>query len=216
VVGEFVPQVHHRTADAHASRELFGLTQKKHVITMLGGIREIKGTLVFLRAAQQVLLKYSNVIFVIAGSNYHDGTSSKRAYFDVCMKVVESLRQEGSIILLGEIANALDLIGASDIIVSPSLQTHFSRPVIEAWAYSKPVVAAKTAHMSDLIAHGINGFLVEPGDAQTFADCLVRLLNDDELCKRLGREGKKKASAEFDADKNLQTIVETCDAYLHA
>ncbi len=205
VVGEFSPRV--KNIDGERIN-YFGIPQNKRVITMLGGIEEIKGTLIFLKAAQQVVLKYSDVVFVIAGKNHR----RKDGYFEKCMAILESLGEAG--LLLGEIDNSLDLIAVSTIIVSPSIMTHFSRPIIEAWAYSVPVIASSTEHMRDLISNGADGLLYENGDHDALSHCICQLLDDKELGKRLGEEGKKKAKVQFDENKNLQIIVDICDSLI--
>ena len=178
---------------------------------MLGGILSIKGSIDFLRAAVRVARIRREVVFVIAGRVFKDETAATRSYYDACMKPSEELQSMGCLRITGEITDTAGLIAASDILVSPSPQTHFSRPVIEAWARSKPVVATRTAHMSDLVGDGVDGFLVGPGDDGALAERLLRLLDDSELCRRMGREGKKKAETLFDADRNIRKIVGICE-----
>lgn len=211
-VGEFiVPQ--RNIIDINIYRKVFKLPEDKKVVTMLGGIQYIKGTIDFLHAARIVSLKSSKVVFVIAGNNYkHD--SVNRNHYDECMNIVEILQHESSIYMFGDITNSLELIAASNIIVSPSTQTHFSRPVIEAWSFSKPVIAARTTHIQELITQDVNGLLFDVGNYNALSVLLIKLLNDEELCLRLGREGKKKVNEEFNAEKNLQFIIDICDSLI--
>jgi len=205
IIGEFSPRLKYVDRE---NKNCFGIPQNKRVITMLGGIEDIKGTLIFLKAAQQVVPKYSDVVFVIAGKNH----KRKGGYFDKCMDIIMSLGEAG--ILLGEIVNPLDLIAVSTIVISPSVMTHFSRPIIEAWAYSLPVIASNTEHMKDLISDGVDGLLFETGDYNALSHCICQLLDDVEFCRRLGEEGEKKVREKFDADKNLQKIIEICDSLI--
>jgi glycosyltransferase involved in cell wall biosynthesis len=213
IIGEFVPGGGSAGSAAAGSgcREGLELPAGGKVVTMLGGILNIKGTIDFLRAAVRVSRERRDVVFVIAGRVFRDETAGTRLYYDTCMKTSKELQSEGCLRIMGEIIDTAGLIAASDILVSPSPQTHFSRPVVEAWALSKPVVAVRTAHMSDLVGHGIDGFLVDPGDDGALAEYLLRLLDDPELCGMMGREGKKKAEARFDADKNIRKIIGICD-----
>lgn len=211
VVGEFVPRPAARRVDPKKLRRGFGLPPAGKVVSMLGGIKPYKGTMEFLRAARIVCEHHSNIRFVIAGSDLRDGSEQNRAYYEECMRAVRDLRSKGAVTMVGEITNPLDLVAASDIVVSPSPQAHFSRPVIEAWSFAKPVIAARTPHMEECITDGVNGLLFEPGDQSGLAGCISRLSRDSRLRARLGREGKKKASAEFDAERNCDTIVHACD-----
>jgi glycosyltransferase involved in cell wall biosynthesis len=214
VIGEFVPGGETGRLSPALCREEFGLPAMKKVVTMVGGFLRVKGTIDFLHAAERVARQSRDVHFVIAGTAARDGTAGVRQYYDACMKIAGELQSEGALTITGEITNSLHLIAASDIIVSPSPETHFSRPVVEAWAACKPVIAARTGHMGELIADGINGLLVDPGDDVALAGRIRRLLDSPELRDNLGREGKKKADAEFDAGKNVQRIVDICDGLI--
>lgn len=216
VVGEFVPLPPPGVSDAALLRNGFGLPTGKPVVAMLGGIKDIKGTIDFLLAAGEIVRTRPDVVFAVAGGNYREGSPAHREYYDRCMREVESLRRSGSICMLGEVPNPLDLITASDIIVSPSTATHFSRPVVEAWRLGKPVIAASTKHMRDLITHESDGLLVDAGDPGGLAQAIIRLLEDHPLCRRLAELGKEKAEAEFDAEKNLRIIVNRCDTHVRA
>jgi glycosyltransferase involved in cell wall biosynthesis len=216
VVGEFVPPPPSGVSDAAVLRNGFGLPAGRPVVAMLGGIKDIKGTIDFLLAAGEIVRTRPDVVFAVAGGDYREGSPAHRGYYDRCMREVELLRRSGSICMLGEIPNPLDLITASDIIVSPSTATHFSRPVVEAWRLGKPVIAASTAHMRDLITHESNALLVDAGDPGGLARAIIRLLEDHPLCRRLAEMGKEKAEAEFDAETNLRIIVDRCDTHVRA
>ena len=214
VIGEFFPAPPEGGLPQGTCRKLFGLPPSGRVVAMLGGIKEIKGTLQFLQAALEVQASHRDVVFAVAGSDFKDATPQVRAYFDACMDIARRLQDKGACALLGEIDNPLELVAASDIIVSPSTVTHFSRPIIEGWGFGKPVVAVRTKHTEELVTDGVNGLLVPAGDVRALASCFVRLLDDEGLCRRLGLEGKKKTQSDFDAETNLGRIVEIC-AGLH-
>jgi glycosyltransferase involved in cell wall biosynthesis len=213
-IGEFFPTGDAALYNKTICRRKFAFSKSKKVVLMLGGILDMKGTLDFLNAAQRIIDKRENVLFVIAGRTYKSENAERKIYFDKCMTVIKALEKRKAIRMLGEINNPLELIAASDIVVSPSTQTHFSRPVIEAWGFAKPVIATNTKHMKNLITNGINGLLFEVGDDDAFAHCICRLLNDDELCKKLGKNGKKETNTKFNAEKNIQTILKVCKSLI--
>ena len=216
VVGEFVPVGQAKEISRTQARAAFGLPDGRKVIVMMGGILEIKGTRDFLQAGATALARYPGAILALAGERRETREPEKRAYEESTMEVVRSLQSGDGIRVLGGISNPLDLIATSDILVAPSLQTHFSRPVIEAWAFGKPVVVYRTLHMERLIAHETNGLLVEPGDVEALAAAMIRLLEDPAMCQRLGAAGRSKVYAEFDATKNLAFIINTCTSLVGA
>jgi glycosyltransferase involved in cell wall biosynthesis len=215
IVGEFFPRPSFLSSDPMMYRKAFGLPPDNTIVSMLGGIVEAKGSLVFLRAAEQILHKNTNVVFVLAGEFQQSGIGAL-AYYHDCLEVVERIKKIGEIALLGEIPRAMELVYASNIVVSPSIKTHFSRPIIEAWGMSKPVVASKTVHMQNLITHNVNGLLFEVGDPNDLAVCIEKLLDDNHLCETLGRNGAIEVKEKFDAERNLKRITDLCDKLIEA
>ncbi|MEW6510898.1 MAG: glycosyltransferase family 4 protein [Bacteroidota bacterium] len=215
VIGEFFPTRSGGSLNGGAFREACRIPKGNRLIATLGGIYTLKGTMDFLRAAFLVSGRHNDVVFAVAGKQYRNGRHH-REYYDACMRLAHPLQVNGALLFLGEIANPLELIAASDILVSPSTVSHFSRPVIEAWGLSKPVIAARLPHMEDLIKDGVSGLLYNPGDYEGLSRAMLRLLDDTRLADRVAQEGKKKCLAEFDAETNLRNIIETCGDYLHA
>lgn len=214
VVKEFFADVALRTADQNTLRDLFGLPREHKVLSMLGGILEIKGTLDFLRAAEHVSARRKDVVFVVAGKQYRDANANERAYYDQCMRLCANPVLANNVKVFDEIPNAFELIAVSDIVVSTTTETHFSRPIIEAWGFGKPVIATKTDHHADLITHGVDGILFAVHDCSSLAEQMLELLEDEQLCRRLGQAGRTKVSTEFDAETNTKVIVNSCEALL--
>ena len=81
-----------------------------------------------------------------------------------------------------EVSRALD---ESTLLVLPSRSEGMGRVIVEAFCRARPVVASRVGGIPDLVEDGVNGLLVEPGDAEALADALVRLLTDRDLAERL-------------------------------
>jgi phosphatidylinositol alpha-1,6-mannosyltransferase len=64
---------------------------------------------------------------------------------------------------------------------------------LEAAAYGKPVVAGGVGGALDAVLDGETGLLVDPLDPLAVAEAIVRLLDDDELARRLGAAGQARA-----------------------
>lgn len=65
--------------------------------------------------------------------------------------------------------------------------------VIESMAAGKPVVATRVGGVPDLVEDGRSGFIVEPGDVAGFARCIVELLTDKDLRRRMGQRSRQLA-----------------------
>ncbi len=66
--------------------------------------------------------------------------------------------------------------------------------VFEYMAAGKAIVATKTGQIAEVIRHGHNGLLVEPGDAAGFAQVIIRLLKDPVERARLGQNACRQAA----------------------
>ncbi len=111
-------------------------------------------------------------------------------------------------------AEIAGLIGASDVLVAPSVPTRSGKregiPVVlmEAMSAGLPVVASALSGIPELVVDGASGLTVPPGDAPAIAAALRRLHDDPELRTRLGVAARERVVAEFDVDRNAGRLVE--------
>lgn len=95
----------------------------------------------------------------------------------------------------------------SDIFCYPSFHEGAPIAVMEAMACGLPVVATRVGGLPDLVADGISGVLVEPGDSSLLAQALSRLLEDPPLRRSMQQAGARIASERFDVENHVQTLV---------
>jgi len=69
--------------------------------------------------------------------------------------------------------------------------------VLEYMASGLPVVATRAGGTSELVRHGVEGFLVELGDHEALARHTVEILSKPELATALGRAGRERAAESF-------------------
>lgn len=67
----------------------------------------------------------------------------------------------------------------------------FPNTVSEAGYYGLPTVASRVAGVPELLVDGVNGLLVPPGDPETLAAALGRVLDDAALGARLGAAARR-------------------------
>jgi len=67
--------------------------------------------------------------------------------------------------------------------------------VMEAMVSSRAVIASRIGGIPDLVADGVSGLLVPPGDTKALREALTRLLENPELRIRMGDAGRKRVAA---------------------
>ena len=90
-----------------------------------------------------------------------------------------------------------DLLAAGLVLALPSRTESFGLAYLEAWANGKPVIGACAGGTPDVIADGVDGFLVPFGDVGGLAQRLKQLLQDHGLAAELGAAGRVKVEREF-------------------
>lgn len=105
-------------------------------------------------------------------------------------KLTASLRLDN--IIFGGFVNQAELprvYAACDVFVLPSDNEPWGLIVNEVMCAGLPVVVAdKVGCAPDLVKEGVNGFLMQAGDVQSLVRALSRLIVDDGLRGRMGRE----------------------------
>lgn len=79
----------------------------------------------------------------------------------------------------------------ADIFVLASEREGRPNVVLEAMAAGLPVIASNIAGVDELIQHGVNGLLFEPGDIPQLVDHLSYLTQHHEARERLGSAGRR-------------------------
>lgn len=69
--------------------------------------------------------------------------------------------------------------------------------IAEALLAGKPVVAANTGGIPDLVVHERTGLLVSPGAPEEIAEAVKALWNDTRLRESLAEQGRRRARARF-------------------
>lgn len=117
------------------------------------------------------------------------------------------------ILLLGPINHGekRDLLAACDVFAMPSRTDSFGIVYLEAWLYRKPVIAARTWGVTDVVQDGEDGLIVPFGDVTALAEAIAFLMDHPDLRDAMGRKGEQKALSLHTWDRKYPLI---CDLYL--
>jgi glycosyltransferase involved in cell wall biosynthesis len=101
------------------------------------------------------------------------------------------------------------LLADADVFVLPSHAEGLSNAMLEAMAAGLPVIVSRVGSLPDVIAHDINGLLMNPGDIEELTALMHMLATDANRRERLGRAANARAAAftpECAAGKLLETM----------
>jgi glycosyltransferase involved in cell wall biosynthesis len=83
--------------------------------------------------------------------------------------------------------------------------------LLEGMAVGVPVIGSAIGGVPEIIKDGENGLLVPPQAPRQLADAMVKLLDDDDLCRQMGARGREMVQA-FSVDKVATRLL---DDYAH-
>ena len=115
----------------------------------------------------------------------------------------EELRQWGRdrgisrVDFLGHRQDMDELMAVIDLFVLPSMTEGLPNVILEAFACAKPVVATDVGGIPEVVAHGENGLLVQPGRPALLARAMEKCLESPETAKMMGMAGFRKVQSEF-------------------
>lgn len=111
----------------------------------------------------------------------------------------------------------LSLIAASDVAVMPSVWPEpLSRFVLEAMVLSKPIVASKVGGNPDAVVDGENGFLVKSGSPADLANALSTLINNPNLCEKMGARSRELIEKVFSREEIVKKTLNLYQEVLEA
>jgi N-acetyl-alpha-D-glucosaminyl L-malate synthase BshA len=98
---------------------------------------------------------------------------------------------------LGKQDNVQSKLAVSDLMLMPSELESFGLAALEAMACKVPSVATDVGGVPEVITHGVNGFLAQPGDIATMTRYALEALQDRQKLKEMGEAARFEAQSRF-------------------
>jgi GalNAc-alpha-(1->4)-GalNAc-alpha-(1->3)-diNAcBac-PP-undecaprenol alpha-1,4-N-acetyl-D-galactosaminyltransferase len=154
---------------------------KEKIIINVGRLVEKKGQKYLIEAFSKLNSKGWKLVFL--------GDGHLRSELE---KMICNLKISDKVFFIGTTKNIGEWLNKSSIFAFPSILEGFPNALAEAMSYGLPCVSfdCKTGP-SDLINNGVNGFLVEEKDVQSFTEKIQILIEDDVLRAKLSAEAQK-------------------------
>jgi len=182
---------------------------KEQTILYIGTIIRKKGVFELAQIFNKIIETNPAATLTLIGNDSPDlKTGSESTY-----KLVEALFSKkalSKVKYLGKVPykETIGHIKNTHVCTFPSFAETLGMVTIESMALHKPVVNTNIGWAQELIDDGKNGFLVHPSDIDQYAKKVSLLLNDKELCLKIGKEARLKIESTFNINKIADTNIE--------
>jgi glycosyltransferase involved in cell wall biosynthesis len=185
----------------------------KKIIFRGGRFTKHKGTEWFIRNVMPKLPE--DYILVSAGGGVAKATAGDENYYPKCEQAVKDLKLENRVKLLLNLkrSDLKKLFNACDLYISPNIKVPgsmegFGITAIEAAACERVVLASNLEGLKDAIKDGQDGFLLEPENADVWAEKIKELLENNDFRTEFGKRSKKYVEENFTWEKVSKRYLE--------
>jgi glycosyltransferase involved in cell wall biosynthesis len=216
-LGRFAP------GDGDAARASLGLDGRP-VVAYFGFVYPSKGFREFIEAASLVSASGVEAAYLIVGGPVRGDEFFRtilgrvlRAsglapdYYDEAKELVTGLGLDESVRFLPFTQDTPTLFRAADVIVAPSRGPELGRPVLEAAACGRAVVASGSLDGGGIVQPDETGVLVPRRSSDSLAAALTALLGDPGQRDAIGHAARLFAEAHFDASANAERVMDIYD-----
>lgn len=181
--------------DDRSALSEFGVELGDPVVGIVAGLRPEKDHSTFLHAARLVLQDIPRARFLVVG----DGLL-RADLEDVCRQlgIARSVHFAGNRSDVGSFLRAMDIFTLSSRTVEC-----FPFALLEAMACARPAVCTDVGGVSEIVEHGVSGYLVNPRDPQQLAMRWKELLSDPGVARRMGKAGRARVESLFSLQRSV-------------
>lgn len=111
--------------------------------------------------------------------------------------LVRKNRLQKDVFFLGKQNAVHEKLAAADLFLLPSQLESFGLAALEAMACEVPVIATNAGGVPEVVEHGLDGFLVPPGDVQGAARHAIEILSRSDRGREMGKTARIHAKKKF-------------------
>ena len=117
---------------------------------------------------------------------------------------IQELDNNKNVQCLGWQENASELIAIADVITLTSRWEGMPYVLLEAMAWSHPVVATAVNGCREIVEQGVTGYLVPNNDVKSWANSVIKLLADAKKSSEMGQCGNLRLKEKFSLEKMIE------------
>jgi N-acetyl-alpha-D-glucosaminyl L-malate synthase BshA len=123
--------------------------------------------------------------------------------------LIRKKKLQKDILFLGKQDQVYEKLAVADLFLMPSQLESFGLAALEAMACEVPVIATNVGGVPEVVEHGVDGYLVEPGDVKTAATYAIEILSRADRGREMGQIARINAKKKFCAND----VIPTYEAY---
>ena len=175
---------------------------KSKMVLFLGFLSKAKGCLDIPDVAKIVNLQFPETYWVLAGS----ATPEEQR---LLKEKISENKLQNRFVLPGWVQDEekTALLQSASVFFLPSYSEAMPMSVLEAMSWGLPIISTTVGGIPQLVKQKINGYLIEPGDIDGFADRLKELLSNDTLRQTMGEQSLRFIKEYYSFDGHLQKIM---------
>ncbi len=127
---------------------------------------------------------------------------------------IAALGLEDTITFAGWVKDKEVFFQSIDIFCLPSLEEAFGIALLEAMAYSKPIVASHSFGPAEILSHETDALLAEPGSPQDLADKLASYIDHPEKAPLFVERAYQKMKNTYEMNKVSEKLVGILEQFL--
>jgi glycosyltransferase involved in cell wall biosynthesis len=183
--------------------------QGRFMIGFVGRISREKGPFDYVHIAVNILKKYPDTEFLVAGKGPEEESMKK---------LLQQTGIASSFYFQGQLdeQQLRELYSKLDLLLLTSYTEGLPITVLEASAMGVPLVATRVGGVCEIIQDGYNGLLADAGDIETLSVLALKVLEDKALADKFKRNGRKKVEEEFSLAASVKEIEGVYERVLSA
>jgi len=104
--------------------------------------------------------------------------------------LVRKKRLQKDVLFLGKQNGVYEKLAVADLFLLPSELESFGLAALEAMACEVPVIATNVGGVPEVVEHGVDGYLVEPGDVKEAARYAIEILSRADRGREMGQNAR--------------------------
>ena len=207
----FPQSITSQIVDSNNLKKQYGISEDDFVFGFIGRVVKDKGINELVSAFKTISNDYDNVKLIIAG-NFEETLDP------LLPEIKNEIHANPNIILVGFQTDIRPFYKMMDLFVFPSYREGFGISLMEAAAMNIPSISSDIIGCNEIIAHGVNGFLIPSKNEKILYETMLYCLQNRNIVEKMASVTRDIILSKFEQkqlwDKTISSYKETSNYYV--